>query len=429
MAYSQSTQLAFPPVSLLPRQQRARQRVRTSDVYYIYALTDPRTDEVRYIGRANNPDSRLRSHVGRSSLKRNTPKNRWLGEVLAIGALPGVRILEETTAALSFEREHLQIIAHHEQGCKLTNRIAIAAGNGQIRMHQPSDSLLCLDKVYSLEQTIARFWSYVEKSEGCWLWKGGTAEGRYGLFHVTHNGRKRQIYAQRFSLLLKVKTLTPDILARHTCDNGLCVRPDHLIGGTHADNVQDMYSRGRASLKRARGVDHGNAVLTEEIVGSMRTAYRNGTRKAEMAILYGVSLGTVKKAISGEWWQHVAEPPCTALRRGSTKLTDAMVVSIRTEYDAGASTESLASQYNVHRNNIRLIVTSKTWNHLPPCENMGIARESDRRPIAKLTADQVRDFRSRCANGEKADEVGVCYGLSRSASYAIAAGKTYARVK
>jgi len=44
----------------------------------IYALTDPSTGEVRYIGKANDPSARLKSHL-MDSRRRNTPVYRWIG--------------------------------------------------------------------------------------------------------------------------------------------------------------------------------------------------------------------------------------------------------------------------------------------------------------------------------------------------------------
>jgi hypothetical protein len=34
-------------------------------------------------------------------------------------------------------------------------------------------------------------------------------------------------------------------VVRHTCDNRRCINPDHLIGGTNLDNIQDRHTRGR----------------------------------------------------------------------------------------------------------------------------------------------------------------------------------------
>lgn len=36
----------------------------------------------------------------------------------------------------------------------------------------------------------------------------------------------------------------PDVV-RHTCDNKKCINPDHLVGGTSLDNVQDRNERKR----------------------------------------------------------------------------------------------------------------------------------------------------------------------------------------
>lgn len=40
------------------------------------------------------------------------------------------------------------------------------------------------------------------------------------------------------------------MVIRHKCDNPICVNPDHLLIGTHADNIADRIKRKRGSLYR-----------------------------------------------------------------------------------------------------------------------------------------------------------------------------------
>ena len=59
----------------------------------IYELSHPVTLEVRYIGKANDPAARLKSHM-RDARRRNTPLYCWVRRLRAEGLTPAMRVLE-----------------------------------------------------------------------------------------------------------------------------------------------------------------------------------------------------------------------------------------------------------------------------------------------------------------------------------------------
>lgn len=61
---------------------------------YIYGLIDPRTNQIRYVGKTNNLKQRLFDHTRRSKHK-NTYKDKWICSLIDIGLKPLMTILEE----------------------------------------------------------------------------------------------------------------------------------------------------------------------------------------------------------------------------------------------------------------------------------------------------------------------------------------------
>lgn len=89
------------------------------------------------------------------------------------------------------------------------------------------------------------------------------------------------------------------LVLRHTCDNPACVNRDHLLLGTHADNVADRVARGRS----AKGERNGRAKLTEDAVRFIR----NNTTLNNTALskIYHVDRNVIRYVKTGQSWKHV----------------------------------------------------------------------------------------------------------------------------
>lgn len=150
-----------------------------------------------------------------------------------------------------------------------------------------------------------RFWPYVNKTDACWLWTGGTRGHGYGQMHHSWNGgAKKNIAAHRASWEIHNGPIPAGLQVLHRCDVPLCVNPEHLFLGTRKDNMIDM------TAKRRRvgpsGERHHNAKLTEADVREIRRLFAAGAACRALARRYGLSRNTMTNVVRGETWKHVA---------------------------------------------------------------------------------------------------------------------------
>lgn len=91
--------------------------------HYIYALTDPCTKEVRYIGRTQKITERYRAHLLSYKAKNPSPTAAWINELLAENKLPNLQIIEKLgfNNLLAGKREYHWINHYRSQGCRLFN--------------------------------------------------------------------------------------------------------------------------------------------------------------------------------------------------------------------------------------------------------------------------------------------------------------------
>jgi len=88
-------------------------------IRHIYALADPRTGEVRYVGVANDANVRLVRHVkGRNG---STHCARWIKQLVDESLLPEVTVLETCEGDEWIEAERRWIADYRKEGARLTN--------------------------------------------------------------------------------------------------------------------------------------------------------------------------------------------------------------------------------------------------------------------------------------------------------------------
>lgn len=150
-----------------------------------------------------------------------------------------------------------------------------------------------------------RFWSKVQKGDGCWVWIGARNKAGYGNFWL--NGF--YLNAHVASWIFHFGPVAGGLFVLHQCDNPSCVRPDHLFTGTSQDNTQDMMRKGRHSytLPPIRfGTNNPASKLTEDEVCEIRRLYVPGViSQTEVGKRFSVTQGIVGQIIRRERWAHI----------------------------------------------------------------------------------------------------------------------------
>lgn len=88
----------------------------------------------------------------------------------------------------------------------------------------------------------------------------------------------------------------------HACDNGRCVRPEHISLSSQIENMHDSIRKGRKNC-------FGHQVMNAEKVYGLYADAASGMSTKDMAAKYGISPHTVRGILRGDSWAHLEGAP------------------------------------------------------------------------------------------------------------------------
>ena len=139
----------------------------------------------------------------------------------------------------------------------------------------------------------------------CVEWLGRRSPSGYGVMY--HEGKEERVHRVSYCQANGVSLESiKGLFVRHSCDNRGCCEPEHLILGTHLDNMDDMTSRGRQN----KGKDRPQSKLTDEIVSIIRCRFKPQCRKNGARALgreFGVHNSIISRICDGTLWKSLGE--------------------------------------------------------------------------------------------------------------------------
>ena len=165
----------------------------------------------------------------------------------------------------------------------------------------------------------SRFLAKIKKNEnsGCWEWIGAKNDSGYGIISFGKRKNCKRILSHRLSYEMYRGNISENMCVCHSCDNRICVNPNHLWLGTKKQNSQDMIAKGRGKYpgpkNPTKGELSGKSKLTEKQVNEIRNKYKMGlSNGVQLSKEYKVRHSTIYEILNNKRWKHL-------LTKGETK--------------------------------------------------------------------------------------------------------------
>ncbi len=200
-----------------------------------------------------------------------------------------------------------------------------------------------------------KFWSKVEKTDGCWNWKSGCDSDGYGRF-----GRPTGLCkSHRIAWTLSYGIIPPGLCVLHKCDNRACCRPDHLFLGTNADNTTDRTRKGRS----ASGDRSGRRLHPDRFPRGDDHPLRKNPEKAAHGDRSGPRRYPERYPRGDRHYTRLHPETVQGERNGKAKITVEQVRDIR-ERAHSQSGAQISRDMGIAYHIVACVIARKTWAHV-----------------------------------------------------------------
>lgn len=239
---------------------------------YIYALLDPDTDEIRYIGWTKQPPIRFSGHISDAKRRCKSHCNRWVATLLECGKLPVMQIIEETDTDHFAERECYWIDYHRSIGTRLTN--TADGGSGAPGVHLSDEHKKRL--------------SEIAKASG--RKPPNTPEVRAKI-SATNTGRKDSVDVRKRKSEARKGIPLTDKHKQHLRDSRSL-----MLASEKGQQLKETISRAYGKLTDA------------QVIEVWRLAHEGVLSQRIIAERYGIPASTVSQIKNGKRYKYVKRP-------------------------------------------------------------------------------------------------------------------------
>jgi hypothetical protein len=177
-----------------------------SSRFLIYALIDPRTGRVRYVGQSSTGMTRPRTHVWFAKSGGRTYCDNWVRQLLKLGMMFDVWVLEELEAVDSLDAREVWWIAFARAwGCPLTN---LTDGGGGIRGYSHTDE--ARERIRNIQKTVAQQRRADPVAYAAWLSKERSNEHRQRVSDGTRAAYENPVVHEKATAAIRTRMANPE---------------------------------------------------------------------------------------------------------------------------------------------------------------------------------------------------------------------------